>query len=304
MLEEFKFIYWMEYAHRMWGRVLGLVFAGKPCLLWPGCHNGVHAGCMKAKLCVPYSCLGQPNALTGYSAGPAVYFVARGMINSALAKRLGLLFLMGGTQGLVGWWMVKSGLEVSLWIGIIWQHYTVSPEHYTMLFVWLPSIALLHVGDIVTNPKEDCVLRQAVLLAWTSRHLCDSCRLHSILSWRLSAACLRLMLPAGACGGVGHAPCEPLSPGSPPDLSRVHLWPAGLDFLDLAAPLLTSRKGSWLLNGSRGCQAAWSGLPAHCTHHADRSFRWNALALTAFHGVLAAISCLLEALEGVLLPDS
>jgi len=24
---EFKFIYWMEYAHRMWGRALGLVFA-------------------------------------------------------------------------------------------------------------------------------------------------------------------------------------------------------------------------------------------------------------------------------------
>jgi hypothetical protein len=27
-LEEFKFIYWMEYAHRMWGRALGVVFAG------------------------------------------------------------------------------------------------------------------------------------------------------------------------------------------------------------------------------------------------------------------------------------
>jgi cytochrome c oxidase assembly protein subunit 15 len=26
-LEEFKFIYWMEYAHRMWGRSMGLVFA-------------------------------------------------------------------------------------------------------------------------------------------------------------------------------------------------------------------------------------------------------------------------------------
>lgn len=26
-LPEFKFIYWMEYAHRMWGRALGLVFA-------------------------------------------------------------------------------------------------------------------------------------------------------------------------------------------------------------------------------------------------------------------------------------
>lgn len=70
-LEEFKFIYWMEYAHRMWGRVLGLVFAG-----------------------------------------PALYFAARGAVPGPLARRLGLLFAMGGAQGFVGWWMVKSGLEV------------------------------------------------------------------------------------------------------------------------------------------------------------------------------------------------
>ena len=44
---------------------------------------------------------------------PAVYFGVRGYINSALAKSLGLFFLMGGTQGLVGWWMVKSGLQVT-----------------------------------------------------------------------------------------------------------------------------------------------------------------------------------------------
>lgn len=69
-LEEFKFIYWMEYAHRMWGRALGFVFAV-----------------------------------------PAVYFGFRGYINLALSKNLGLFFLMGGTQGLVGWWMVKSGLQ-------------------------------------------------------------------------------------------------------------------------------------------------------------------------------------------------
>ncbi len=43
---------------------------------------------------------------------PGSYFLARGYINGALGKRLGLLFLMGGTQGLVGWWMVRSGLQV------------------------------------------------------------------------------------------------------------------------------------------------------------------------------------------------
>lgn len=76
-LEEFKFIYWMEYAHRMWGRALGFVFAV-----------------------------------------PAVYFGLRGYINLALSKNLGLFFLMGGTQGLVGWWMVKSGLQVRLCVSM------------------------------------------------------------------------------------------------------------------------------------------------------------------------------------------
>ena len=72
-LDEFKFIFWMEYAHRMWGRVLGLVFAV-----------------------------------------PATYFVYRGWVNGALGRRLGLLFAMGATQGFVGWWMVRSGLQVNL----------------------------------------------------------------------------------------------------------------------------------------------------------------------------------------------
>ncbi len=43
---------------------------------------------------------------------PAAYFAARGVVTRRLGTRLGLLFLMGGTQGLVGWWMVKSGLQV------------------------------------------------------------------------------------------------------------------------------------------------------------------------------------------------
>lgn len=71
-LEEFKFIYWWEYGHRMMGRSLGFFFAG-----------------------------------------PAVYFYAKGMIPRTLYPRLGLLFSLGGTQGLIGWWMVKSGLELS-----------------------------------------------------------------------------------------------------------------------------------------------------------------------------------------------
>ncbi|GJN15858.1 hypothetical protein PR202_gb02802 [Eleusine coracana subsp. coracana] len=69
-LEDFKFIYWMEYGHRMWGRTLGFVFA------------------------VPFA-----------------YFVAKGYVTRQLGLRLSALFALGGGQGLIGWWMVKSGLE-------------------------------------------------------------------------------------------------------------------------------------------------------------------------------------------------
>ena len=41
---------------------------------------------------------------------PLAYFALRGRIPTQLAPKLMLLFLMGGSQGLIGWWMVKSGL--------------------------------------------------------------------------------------------------------------------------------------------------------------------------------------------------
>lgn len=69
-LSEFKRIWYMEWAHRMWGRGLGFAFAL-----------------------------------------PATYFAWKGYLPSPLKRRLGLLFLMGGSQGFVGWWMVRSGLQ-------------------------------------------------------------------------------------------------------------------------------------------------------------------------------------------------
>eukprot|EP00793_Prasinoderma_coloniale_P004498 PRCOL_00000259-RA len=69
-VEDFKPIFWWEYAHRMLGRGLGVAFAI-----------------------------------------PCAYFASRGMINAPLGRRLAALFVAGGSQGFVGWWMVKSGLE-------------------------------------------------------------------------------------------------------------------------------------------------------------------------------------------------
>ncbi|HUY03279.1 MAG TPA: COX15/CtaA family protein [Rhodocyclaceae bacterium] len=68
-LGEFKHIFWWEYAHRLLGRSIGLVF-----LL------------------------------------PFLYFLARRRVDRALAPRLAGIFVLGGLQGAMGWYMVKSGL--------------------------------------------------------------------------------------------------------------------------------------------------------------------------------------------------
>jgi cytochrome c oxidase assembly protein subunit 15 len=70
-LSEFKSIYWMEWAHRMWGRCLGLAF------VLPGCY----------------------------------FLFVKKTVTPRLGKRLALLLAAGGGQGMVGWWMVRSGLK-------------------------------------------------------------------------------------------------------------------------------------------------------------------------------------------------
>lgn len=69
-LDEFKTIFWWEWAHRALGRTIGAVF-----LL------------------------------------PFLYFLWRGGLPGDLNRRLWIIFALGGLQGAVGWWMVKSGLS-------------------------------------------------------------------------------------------------------------------------------------------------------------------------------------------------
>ena len=64
----FKQIFWLEWVHRLWGRLIGCAF-----LL------------------------------------PLVWLLATARIELRFLPRLGLLFLFGGLQGAVGWFMVASG---------------------------------------------------------------------------------------------------------------------------------------------------------------------------------------------------
>jgi heme a synthase len=67
-IEAFKTIFWWEYIHRLWGRLIGVVF-------------GL----------------------------PGLYFLIRGKIPNGKKRHILILFFLGGLQGFIGWWMVKSG---------------------------------------------------------------------------------------------------------------------------------------------------------------------------------------------------
>jgi cytochrome c oxidase assembly protein subunit 15 len=68
-LEGFKNIFWWEYAHRLLGRVIGLVFL------------------------IPF-----------------IYFFLKNKLSKSLTWKLAGLFVLGGLQGAMGWYMVQSGL--------------------------------------------------------------------------------------------------------------------------------------------------------------------------------------------------
>ncbi len=67
-LEAFKTIFWWEYIHRLWGRLIGLVFAL-----------------------------------------PLAWFALRRRIPPGMTPHLLVLLFLGAVQGVIGWWMVKSG---------------------------------------------------------------------------------------------------------------------------------------------------------------------------------------------------
>ncbi len=67
-LDGFKHIFWLEWTHRLWGRLIGVVFLV-----------------------------------------PLVWLGATGRIERRLLPRLAFLFMLGGLQGAVGWFMVASG---------------------------------------------------------------------------------------------------------------------------------------------------------------------------------------------------
>lgn len=72
-MPDFKRIFYMEWSHRILGRVIGLAFVG-----------------------------------------PMIYFIIRKKVARPVALRLSGIAVLIGLQGLMGWYMVKSGLQESI----------------------------------------------------------------------------------------------------------------------------------------------------------------------------------------------
>lgn len=101
-LDGFKHIFWLEWTHRLWGRLIGLAFLV-----------------------------------------PLVWLFVTARIERRLIPRLVMLFVLGGLQGAVGWFMVASGflpdatavspvrlvvhlsLALALYVAILWTGLSV-----------------------------------------------------------------------------------------------------------------------------------------------------------------------------------
>ena len=113
-LEGFKKIYWFEFAHRVLGRTIGLVF-----LL------------------------------------PFLYFLVRRKIDKPLVPKLVVMFVLGGLQGLLGWYMVKSGLidnpHVSQYR--LTAHLVAAIAIYSYMF-WV-ALGLLYKNNSLDTPEQN-----------------------------------------------------------------------------------------------------------------------------------------------------
>ena len=123
-MAEFRTIFWWEYIHRAWGRLIGLVFFL-----------------------------------------PFVWFLIRGRIRPDLVPRLILLFLLGGAQGALGWYMVRSGLvdvpEVSQYR--LAAHLSLAFLIYAAL-AWTGLSLISPVQPVAAGRVATRILRLAVLV--------------------------------------------------------------------------------------------------------------------------------------------
>jgi cytochrome c oxidase assembly protein subunit 15 len=112
-LSEFKSIFWWEFIHRQWGRVIGMVFG------------------------------------IGF-----IWFLVKGKLKGRLIGHVLILGAIGGFQGFLGWYMVKSGLISDPYV----SHYRLTAHLITAVFtmsfaLWLAFDLLFPIKGTQTGSK-------------------------------------------------------------------------------------------------------------------------------------------------------
>ena len=188
-LDEFKRIFWWEYAHRLLGRLIGVAF-----LL------------------------------------PFVYFLARRRIPDGYGWKLAGIFALGGAQGALGWYMVKSGLV---------DDPRVSPfrltAHLALAFVILAAMLWTAMSLLATRDAR------------------DDARVRSARRWAVAVVALVawMVVTGGFVAGIraGFAyNTFPLMNGHvvPPEVLMLEPWWRN-PFWNMATVQLDHRIGAWLL---------------------------------------------------------
>ena len=105
-VDAFKGIFWLEYLHRVLGRLIGLAFFV-----------------------------------------PMVWFLARGYIPWSRSPRYFFMLLLGGMQGLLGWYMVKSGLVDNPAVSQYRLTAHLMSAFLILAFMWWTALSLLHPSE-------------------------------------------------------------------------------------------------------------------------------------------------------------
>ncbi len=124
-LAGFKSLYWPEYIHRLWGRLIGVVFFL-----------------------------------------PLVYFAITGKIEARLLPWLALLFVLGGLQGAIGWFMVASGFDPN---SVAVQPWRLSLHFCFALCLY---VATLWTALTVRTPTAARLPGQKGLKRWSVAGIC------------------------------------------------------------------------------------------------------------------------------------
>lgn len=226
-LADFKYIYFWEWFHRLWGRLIGLVFF------------------------IPFA-----------------YFLVTRRVSKPVALKLFGLFLLGGLQGFIGWFMVQSGLVDRTDV----SHYRLA-LHLGMALVLYGLLVWIALG--LLDPAPAAHRAQAA----------GSIRRHGWLALGLLAVTIVWgAFVAGTNAGMVYN-TWPSMDGHlvPPDMW--HLAPAWLNLVENVAAIQFAHRWLAVLTAGVVLALAW-----RIQRQADMDARTRTVALALAGGILLQVA--------------